>query len=236
MTDRRRRGEQFADRLTPHGHRCDEAASALQKSVRRGLEREALYWAVQLDTAGYGGYTWKRLRAIASEDVGLADSQAAVIVRALYENWLEARKGKVRAGEEGDLDPHARGEWVPGARLYLVHAVLYLARAPKSRIVDHAVMAFYEGDPPRIEVPDWALDKHTRRGRQLGRGQAHFFEEGALLVGETLPDPYAAEGRAAREHAPQAGERSDASPRRDREPDRGLGETGQLELDNDRPA
>jgi replication-associated recombination protein RarA len=190
----------FAEQLSPHGHRMDEVASALQKSIRRGLEEDALYWAVQLDTAGYGGYCWKRLRAIASEDVGLADPQAAVIVRALYENWLDARKGKVRAGDEGKADPHARGEWVSGARLYLIHAVLVLVRAPKSRIVDHAVMVFYEGDPPRMEIPEWALDKHTRRGRQLGRGHAHFFEEGALLAGKTLPDPYRERGRAAREH------------------------------------
>jgi hypothetical protein len=40
--------------------------------------------------------------------------------------------------------------------------------------------------------------KHTRRGRQRGREHKHFFEEGALLAGETIPDPYAAEGRAAR--------------------------------------
>jgi hypothetical protein len=32
----------------------------------------------------------------------------------------------------------------------------------------------------------------------MGRGLEHLFEEGALLAGETIPDPYAAEGRAAR--------------------------------------
>jgi replication-associated recombination protein RarA len=182
---------------TPGGHLCDEVASALQKSIRRGLERESLYWATELDLAGYGNYAFKRLRVIASEDVGMADPMATVIVRTLYENWLDARKGKVKAGE---AEPHSEDRWIPGARLFLLHAVLVLVRAPKSRIVDHAVMAFYEGERPTMEVPDWALDQHTAAGRRLGRGLDHFFGEGSRLVGETIPDPYAEEGRQAREH------------------------------------
>ena len=30
-------------------------------------------------------------------------------------------------------------------------------------------------------IPDWALDKHTRRGKQLGRGMTHFFDVGSVL-------------------------------------------------------
>jgi hypothetical protein len=48
-------------------------------------------------------------------------------------------------------------------------------------------------------MPDWALDKHTGRGRRMGRGTEHFFDEDAVLANEAdLDDPYAAEGRAAR--------------------------------------
>ena len=75
---------------------------------------------------------------------------------------------------------------------------MILARAPKSRMVDHAVMAVYEGARERLEVPDWALDRHTARGRRIGRGQQHFFDEGAVLANAAdLDDPYAEEGRAA---------------------------------------
>jgi len=28
------------------------------------------------------------------------------------------------------------------------------------------------------QTPDWALDKHTRRGKAMGRGFEHFFSEG----------------------------------------------------------
>ena len=124
-----------------------EVASALQKAIRRGNEREALYWASELDLAGFGGYVWKRLRIIASEDVGLGDTEAVIAVRCLYENWLEAKKAK----DESALP------------LWLLNAVLVLARAKKSGIVVHAWMAFYEGDRQAmgIEIPDHALDMHT---------------------------------------------------------------------------
>ena len=48
----------FAEMRTVGGHFCGEAASALQKTIRRGLEREALYWASELDLSGYGNYVW----------------------------------------------------------------------------------------------------------------------------------------------------------------------------------
>lgn len=179
--------DHFADQETPGGYLAGEVSSALQKSLRRGLERESLFWATELDLAGYGNYVFKRLRIVASEDVGPADSQVAVQVRALYENWLDARKGKPK-----------EQRFAIGERLFLLHAVVVLARAPKSRIVDHALMVMYEGDREPLEMPDWALDKHTARGNRLGRGHEHFFEVGAVLAGETIPDPYAAEGRAAR--------------------------------------
>jgi replication-associated recombination protein RarA len=182
----------FATVRTPGGYLAGEVASALQKSLRRGLEREAMFWTTELDLAGYGNYAWKRLRVVGSEDVGPADSMVAVQVRALYENWLEARKGKKQHDDNG------RRIYAPGERLFLLHAVIILARAPKSRTVDHPVMVMYEGERPDLEIPDWALDRHTAAGRRLGRGHDHFFEQGALLENETLSDPYAAEGRAAR--------------------------------------
>jgi hypothetical protein len=86
-----------------------------------------------------------------------------------------------------------------GERLFIVQAVMILARAPKWRGVDHAVMAVYEGDRERLEIQDYAIDRHTARGRKRGRDWEHFFTEGARLKNEAdLPDPYAAEGRANR--------------------------------------
>ena len=41
-------------------------------------------------------------------------------------------------------------------------------------------------------MPDFALDKHTYRGRKMGRGIDQFFSEdgGGMLVNQTLQDPY----------------------------------------------
>jgi hypothetical protein len=170
----------LAELVSPGGYRMDEVTSALQKAIRRGDERGALFWASELDLAGYANYVWKRLRIIASEDVGLADVDAVIAVRVLYENWQEARKAK----DEGAMP------------LFLAHAVCLLARAAKSGIAVHAVMAFWMGDRDaiRVEIPDHALDRHTARGREMGRGKRHFLEEAGRLENEDLPDPYFAEG------------------------------------------
>ena len=179
----------FSMLTTVGGFTCGEVASALQKAIRRGEERDAMFWASELDLTGYGNYAWKRLRLIASEDVGLADPEAVLLVRVLFENWLEQRKAD-----------KSNGAGVGSAPLFLLHATMVLARASKSRIVDSAYMVFYEGTREGFEIPDHALDKHTARGRKMGRGVAHFFEESVKLANAAkLADPYLEEGMVARE-------------------------------------
>src|SRR5579871_5710624 len=124
----------FAQLKTLGGYFNSEVTSAMQKSIRRGLEEEALFWASELDLSGYGAYVWKRLRIIASEDIGLADPNVCVQVRVLYENWTEQRKKKDRSHAE---------------RLFLVHAVLICVRAKKSRMADTALITMYESERPR---------------------------------------------------------------------------------------
>jgi hypothetical protein len=84
-----------------------------------------------------------------------------------------------------------------GHRLFLTHATLLLVRAKKSRIVDHALTAFYNSDQAH-PIPDVSKDKHTLAGKRTGRGWEHFSTEGTLLndgEGELshaphLPDNY----------------------------------------------
>jgi hypothetical protein len=179
------RRPRFAELETVGGYLCGEVASALQKSIRRGEEREALFWATELELSGFGAYVWKRLTIIASEDVGLAEPLLPVLVRTLQANWSEERKRQKTPGFEGFF------------RVYLVHAVIALARARKSRLCDHALVVMYGQERPRPEIPDHALDRHTKRGRELGRGGEHFVEVGSLLANEAdVDDPYADEARA----------------------------------------
>lgn len=144
-----------------------EASSAFQKCIRRGLEDEAMQFAVEIHEGGYGEYLWKRMRVIASEDVGLAEPMACVIIRSLYENWKEQYKEDKTTSKTTH-------------RLYVAQAVLYLARCKKSRLVDHFNIWYFRSDEVPV-IPDFAYDKHTRKGKKEGRGLDHFFEEGAKL-------------------------------------------------------
>jgi hypothetical protein len=46
-----------------NGYPFDEVASALRKSIRRGLEEDAMFWAVEMETR-FPDYLWKRLQVI----------------------------------------------------------------------------------------------------------------------------------------------------------------------------
>jgi replication-associated recombination protein RarA len=180
----------FSSMSSIGGYNLGEVTSALQKSVRRGDEGAALFWATELDLSGYGEYCWKRLRIMVSEDIGLAAPGLAAETRALYDNWLDQRKkADTKHGPE---------------RLFLVHAVILLAQSGKSRMVDHALIAFYEAPRTKREIPDAALDKHTARGRKLHRGNAHFWDEGAKLANAVkLVDPYYSIARRTRTDGPR---------------------------------
>lgn len=179
--------------LTTHGgYLNSECSSAMQKCIRRGLEEDALFWATELDLAGYGAYVWKRLQIIASEDIGLADPNLCVQVRALYENWLEQRKHAPKERR------HVTG------RIFLVHAILICVRAKKSRLVDNALITLYQCERRQREIPDFALDMHTAKGRSAMRGIDHFFKVGAAIKNperSLLPDPYLKMARHARRTA-----------------------------------
>ena len=150
-----------------------ECSSAFQKSIRRCIEKDALFFGTELAASGYAQYLWKRMLIISSEDIGLADNNVAVQIQALYQNWqVIAAKNP----EEGIIP--------------IVHAILLLARSKKSRIVDNAKMFACKSDY-RPDVPDYALDTHTRRGKRMGRSLQFFLDEGSKLNNVAdIDDPY----------------------------------------------
>ena len=175
---------------TVRGYEYSEVVSALQKAIRRSDAEQAMYWSVELEASNFGEAMWRRLRVIASEDVGIAAPGIASEVRALYDNWSDFRKRR----------EDRQRSW----RLFTSHAVLALVSAPKSRTVDSALITFWaeidRGDAPRLEIPDWAVDKHCLRGKKRGRSWDHFWTVGSMLVdprsGEMseapsgVPDPF----------------------------------------------
>lgn len=153
--------------LTRSGYALGEVISALQKDIRRGLEREALYWALQL-VPRFEAYLWRRLLVIVHEDIGVADPLSLAVVPINQRAYFQFRE----AGKDG------------ASRLVLTNTILQMARAPKSRAADHLLCCVQDdiGRDLKPPIPDYALDKHTGRGRSMGRGLSHWFTEGCVLI------------------------------------------------------
>lgn len=162
---------------TSRGYDFFEVASALQKEIRRGKEEDALYWAFELSLK-FDQYLWSRLKVIVNEDIGIANPNLIVIIDTLSKQYFEFReKGKT------------------SCNLCLANAIMLLCRSEKTRVADHIqgiVVQSYTQGLERKDIPDYALDKHTKRGRNMGRGLDHFRGEGTKLENEskTIKDIY----------------------------------------------
>ena len=160
-------GDVWSRAVTANGYAVDELRSVLQKSIRRGLVEEAALAAYELFANGSETeeVLWRRLEIIATEDVGLGLTNAPAIIDALYAQ-------ATRMLDRGD-------RWI-----YCAHAVRLLATAPKDNMSmelagwTKAVMTSGERQPV---VEDYMLDVHTRRGAEMGRDAAHWWNEGAKL-------------------------------------------------------
>lgn len=161
--------------ITKGGYDAFEVMSALQKSIRRGLEADAMYWAFEMEST-QPTWLWKRLMIMTTEDVGSADPSLVTLVKTLwdtYDKMKEMSKGKTP-------ESHILGM-----------AVLSLCRANKSHEAMYLPMTVnwwrkYLGW--RIEIPDWALDIHTKRGKKLGRGRNHWYSEGFRIFKKATID------------------------------------------------
>lgn len=140
--------------MTKRGYPLDEVTSAMHKEIRLGNEEGALFWGMELyEAAPY--YFWKRILIQAAEDVGMADPNVMVQVNALVQAWDFCKK-------------HSRFYVDPQ---HVTMALLILCRAPKSAEVDDAKNWLEQRIKAgwRLDPPDYSIDAHTRRGREMGR-------------------------------------------------------------------
>lgn len=161
---------------TKHGYDHYELLSALQKCIRRGMEYEAVHFAVELEEFN-PTMLWNRLKVIAAEDIGPANPQMPILIDVLQKNYLSE---KSKLGENN-------------AALYLADAVVCLCFSQKSRITDDLLNVVYterEKECKFLSIPDFALDKHTARGKALGKGIDDFFSEGNKLENEAFINRY----------------------------------------------
>ncbi|HAL44809.1 MAG: hypothetical protein A2Y12_01275 [Planctomycetes bacterium GWF2_42_9] len=148
-------------------NRAFEMISALQKCVRRAMTEEAGYWFFNLCEMGQFGFAINRLKITAHEDIGVNDIQAVMFALRSIDDARELYKAKN-----------------DGWRVPASNAIIALCQANKGREADN-FQAICRGrviKNPNIEVPDFAFDKHTIKGRKMGRGFKHFFDEAAKLV------------------------------------------------------
>jgi replication-associated recombination protein RarA len=154
-----------------NGYSVDELRSVLQKSIRRGWVEDAALAAYELFSSGAETeeVLWRRLEIIATEDVGLGLPNAPAIIEALNQQ-------RQRMPDRGD-------RWI-----YCAHAVRVLATAQKDNMSMELAgwtRAVVAGGERKVEVQDFMLDLHTRKGASMGRDKAHWWNEGARLENRT---------------------------------------------------
>ena len=134
--------------------------SAFQKSIRGSDENAGLHYLARLLEAGDLISPCRRLLVIASEDIGLAYPNAAVIVKNLVDSAMQLG--------------------LPEARIPLAHAVILLATAPKSNsaicAIDEAIADVRAGGFGSI--PDDLKDAHYSGAAKLSRGKGYIYPHG----------------------------------------------------------
>ena len=136
--------------------------SALHKSLRGSDPDAALYWLARMLVAGEEPlYLLRRLVRFASEDVGLADSNALRVC-------LDAKDAYDFLGS-------------PEGELAIVHACLYLATAPKSNAAYVAQKAAMKlaASTGSLTPPAHILNAPTRLMKQMGYGQGYAYDHDA---------------------------------------------------------
>ncbi len=153
-----------------------DTISAFIKSMRGSDPDAALYWLAKMLHAGEDiRFIARRLIICASEDVGMADSNALVVATSA-----------LQAIEFVGL---------PEAQLILSHATIYVATAPKSNrcttAIGKALTEVREGRT--LAVPTHLRDAHYKGAKNLGHGEGYKYSHD--YEGAYVPQAYLPEGR-----------------------------------------
>ncbi|XP_011053383.1 PREDICTED: ATPase WRNIP1-like [Acromyrmex echinatior] len=140
------------------GEQHYDTISALHKSVRASDENASLYWLTRMIAGGEDPvYIARRLVRMASEDIGLADPKALGIA-------VHTMHGCKMIG-------------MPECDVLLAQCTTYLARAPKSRLMEDALRAaqkiIAEHKGPQPGVPLHLRNAPTRLMKDLEYGKGY---------------------------------------------------------------
>jgi putative ATPase len=139
--------------------------SAFIKSMRASNIDAALYYLARMIDAGEDPrFIARRMVIFASEDIGVADSQALVVANAVFQA--------------------VQTIGYPECTLNLSHGVIYLARAPKDRGATNAIGSALEDVKSygALPIPLKLRNAPTRLMKDMGYGQDYsYYDEGDLL-------------------------------------------------------
>ncbi len=148
--------------------------SALHKSMRNSDPDAAIYWMLRMLEGGENPlYIARRLIRFASEDVGMADSQALQVAVAAYQAC------------------HFLG--MPECDVHLTHAVVYLSMAPKSNALYTACEACKKdvrtlrAEPVPMQIRNAPTSLMKEQGYGKGYEYAHDTEK-KLTHMQCMPD------------------------------------------------
>jgi putative ATPase len=151
-----------------------DVISAFIKSVRGSDPDAAMYWLMLMLAGGEDPeFIVRRLVILASEDVGLADSNGLGVAIAA-----------------GDALAYVG---LPEATYHLAHATLYLATAPKSNSVARAIGAARElvESGPTPSVPLHLRGSGYRGASEIGHGEGYEYSHdhpGGVIAQRYFPD------------------------------------------------
>ncbi|MCX6974438.1 MAG: replication-associated recombination protein A [Verrucomicrobia bacterium] len=153
-----------------------DTISAFIKSIRGSDPDAAIYWLAKMLHVGEEvRFITRRLVISASEDIGMADSNALLVAQAA-----------AQAVEFIGL---------PEANLILAHATVYLATAPKSNSCTVAIGNASQEirDGRTLAVPTHLRDGHYKGSERLGHGKGYLYSHD--FEGSYVPQAYIPEGR-----------------------------------------
>jgi putative ATPase len=151
-----------------------DVVSAFIKSLRGSDPDAALYWLfLMLEGGEDPEFIARRMIILASEDIGLADSNALQVA-------VAASQALAYVG-------------LPEATYHLTHAALYLASAPKSNTVGRAIGAGKElvREGPTPSVPAHLRGTGYSGAATLGHGEGYVYPHlhpGGLVDQQYFPD------------------------------------------------
>jgi putative ATPase len=151
-----------------------DVISAFIKSVRGSDPDAAMYWLMLMLEAGEDPeFIARRLVILASEDVGLADSDGLRVA-------VAAADALAYVG-------------LPEATFHLAHATLYLTTAPKSNSVGRAISAARDlvHSGPTPSVPLHLRSTGYKGAAELGHGKDYLYShdyQGGVVAQQYFPD------------------------------------------------